>query len=106
MSTRSVGLGADGTIEMDGQQLQLRLVDDNLYLKADESFWADNANAEIAKLMVGRWFMGSADDPQTASFAQHRPGQGHGRAARARRRRRQAGPGQGSPGRGSGHRRP
>jgi hypothetical protein len=56
--TNGGGAQADGTIQLVGQQLELRLVDDVFYLKADEAFWADNAGAEVAKLTVGKWFKG------------------------------------------------
>jgi len=64
MRMQSDGKRAAGSISSDGQTVQVRVLDQAVYFKADRDFWVDAANAEAAELFTGKWVKGRTVDSQ------------------------------------------
>ena len=69
MRMQSDGAAAVGTVSAEGQTVELRVVDQAVYFKADRDFWVDAANAEAADLFAGKWVKGSLSDDGFSQFA-------------------------------------
>ena len=70
MRMQSDGKRAVGSVSSDGQTVEVRLLDQAIYFKADRDFWAEAANAEAAELFSGKWVKGTTSDSNFAGFTE------------------------------------
>jgi hypothetical protein len=60
--------GAAGTVEIDGKPVQVVVVGDKAYLKAEDDFWEQFGGAAVAQLINGRWLVAPTSTAAFASF--------------------------------------
>ena len=70
MRMQSDGKRAAGSISSDGRTIEVRVLDQAIYFKADRDFWIDAANAEAAELFTGKWVKASVSDDNFADIAE------------------------------------
>ena len=67
------GKGAVGTLKNNGQTVNLLRIGTSAYLKGDAAFWTSVANAEVAKVVAGKYVKvpsGSKDFQEFADFTE------------------------------------
>jgi len=64
----AVDKGATGTIELNGKTVEVTVVGDNVYLKADGDFWEKFGGPAVAALVKDRWLVAPVSTPAFAQF--------------------------------------
>lgn len=60
---------SQGSIAIRGAQLQLRKVNNTIYMNGSSTFWTRYAGSTAAQLLGGRWFYGSASSLSSSNFS-------------------------------------
>jgi hypothetical protein len=58
-----------GTFAVGGANLQVRLVGQYIYVKADRTFWQQSVGTAAAQLLTGKWLKAPVSDPNFGSFS-------------------------------------
>ena len=69
--TIAKGKGAQGSMTLGGQKVDLVIVDADAYMNAGAAFWTQfggTSGSAIAQLVAGKWFKFSTTDPQFSSI--------------------------------------
>ena len=64
------GKGAVGTLKNNGQTVELMRIGSSAYLKGDKAFWTAVANAEVAKIVAGKYVKVPSTSKDFASFSE------------------------------------
>lgn len=59
---------ASATLKVSGQEIDVLVVGDTGYLKADQAFWQDQAGAEVAAAFADKWIEFPKNSPDFAPF--------------------------------------